>query len=155
SRCPSCGHAIAWYENIPLLSWLWLRGRCSACKVRISARYPFVEVATAGLFAAVAWRFGSQATTLLWCGLGATLIAAALIDFDTQYLPDVLTQPLLWAGIVSSALGWIPVPLTASVAGAVAGYMSLWAVAFLYQLVRGQQGMAAGDFKLLAALGAW
>ena len=94
SRCPSCGHAIPWYENIPLASWLWLRGRCSACKTRISARYPLVEVATAALFAAIGWRFGAQPTTLLWCGFAAVLLAAALIDFDTQLLPDILTQPL-------------------------------------------------------------
>jgi leader peptidase (prepilin peptidase)/N-methyltransferase len=155
SRCPSCGHAIAWYENIPLASWLWLRGRCSACKTRISARYPLVEVATAALFAAIGWRFGAQPTTLLWCGFAAVLVAAALIDVDTQLLPDTLTQPLLWAGIIAAARGWIPVSLAASVGGAVVGYLSLWTVATLYRMIRGQEGMAAGDFKLLAALGAW
>jgi len=155
SRCPSCGHVIAWYENIPLASWLWLRGRCSACKTRISARYPLVEVAAAALFAAIGWRFGAQPTTLLWCGFAAVLVAAALIDVDTQLLPDTLTQPLLWAGIIAAARGWIPVPLVASVGGAVIGYLSLWTVATLYRMIRGQEGMAAGDFKLLAALGAW
>jgi leader peptidase (prepilin peptidase)/N-methyltransferase len=155
SRCPSCGHAIPWYENIPLASWLWLRGRCSACKTRISARYPAVEVATAALFAAIGWRFGAVPTTLLWCGFSAVLLAAALIDFDTQLLPDVLTQPLLWAGLIAAARGWIPVSLAASVGGAVVGYLSLWTVATLYRAIRGQEGMAPGDFKLLAALGAW
>ncbi len=155
SRCPSCGHAIAWYENIPLASWLWLRGRCSACKTRISARYPVVEVATAALFAAIAWRFGAVPTTLLWCGFAAVLLAAALIDFDTQLLPDILTQPLLWAGIIAAARGWIPISLAASVGGAVVGYLSLWTIATLYRAIRGHEGMAAGDFKLLAALGAW
>jgi leader peptidase (prepilin peptidase) / N-methyltransferase len=155
SRCPSCGHQITWYENIPLLSYLKLRGKCSACKAPISMRYPAVEVATALLFAACGWRFGAQPQVLLWCGLVATLIALALIDFDTQYLPDDLTLPLLWAGIVSAAVGWLPIKLGASVGGAVAGYLSLWFVFHAYRLIRGKEGMGAGDFKLLAALGAW
>jgi len=155
SRCPACGHPIAWYENIPLLSYLWLRGKCSACKTPISLRYPAVELLTALLFAACGWRFGAHPQVLLWCGFAATLIALALIDFDTQYLPDDLTLPLLWAGIVSAALGWLPITLSASVGGAVAGYLSLWFVFHAYRLIRGKEGMGAGDFKLLAALGAW
>jgi leader peptidase (prepilin peptidase) / N-methyltransferase len=155
SRCPSCGHQITWYENIPLLSYLKLGGKCSACKAPISMRYPAVEVATALLFAACGWHFGAQPQVLLWCGLVATLIALALIDVDTQYLPDDLTLPLLWAGIVSAALGWLPIKLGASVGGAVAGYLSLWFVFHAYRLIRGKEGMGAGDFKLLAALGAW
>ena len=118
-------------------------------------RYPAVEVATALLFAACGWRFGAQPQVLLWCGLVATLVALALIDVDTQYLPDDLTLPLLWAGIVSAALGWLPIKLGASVGGAVAGYLSLWLVFHAYRLIRGKEGMGAGDFKLLAALGAW
>jgi leader peptidase (prepilin peptidase)/N-methyltransferase len=155
SRCPACGHPIAWYENIPLLSYLWLRGKCSACKTPISLRYPAVELLTALLFAACGWRFGAHPQVLLWCGFAAALIALALIDFDTQYLPDDLTLPLLWAGIVSAALGWLPITLSASVGGAVAGYLSLWFVFHAYRLIRGKEGMGAGDFKLLAALGAW
>lgn len=155
SRCPSCGHQIAWHENIPLLSYLRLGGKCSACKTPISMRYPAVEVLTALLFAACGWRFGARPEVLLWCGLVATLIALALVDFDTQYLPDDLTLPLLWAGIVSAALGWLPINLSASVGGAVAGYLSLWFVFHAYRLIRGREGMGAGDFKLLAALGAW
>jgi leader peptidase (prepilin peptidase)/N-methyltransferase len=155
SRCPSCGHQIAWYENIPLLSYLRLGGKCSACKTPISPRYPAVELLTALLFAACGWRFGAHPQVLLWCGFVATLIALALIDFDTQYLPDDLTLPLLWAGIVSAALGWLPISLSASVGGAVAGYLSLWFVFHAYRLIRGKEGMGAGDFKLLAALGAW
>ena len=155
SRCPHCGHQITWYENIPLLSYLKLGGKCSACKTPISIRYPAVEVLTALLFAACGWHFGTQPQVLLWCGLVATLIALALIDFDTQYLPDDLTLPLLWAGIVSAALGWLPIKLGASVGGAVAGYLSLWLVFHAYRLIRGKEGMGAGDFKLLAALGAW
>ena len=155
SRCPSCGHQITWQENIPLLSYLMLRGKCSACKTPISIRYPSVEIATALLFAACGWRFGARPEVLLWCGFVATLIALAMIDFDTQYLPDDLTLPLLWAGIVAAALGWLPITLSASVGGAVAGYLALWLVFHAYRLIRGKEGMGAGDFKLLAALGAW
>ena len=155
SRCPACGHQSPWYENIPLLSYLRLGGKCSACKTPISLRYPAVELLTAVLFAVCGWRFGAHPQVLLWCGLVATLIALALIDFDTQYLPDDLTLPLLWAGIVAAALGWLPVSLSASVGGAVAGYLSLWFVFHAYRLIRGKEGMGAGDFKLLAALGAW
>ncbi len=155
SRCPSCGHAIRWYENIPVLSYLVLRGKCSACKAPISLRYPAIEVLTAALFAAVGIHFGTQPTVLLWCGFAAALVALAFIDLDTTFLPDDLTLPLMWAGIVSAALGWIPVTLAASVAGAVAGYLSLWFVFHAYRLIRGKEGMGAGDFKLLAALGAW
>ena len=155
SRCPSCGHAIAWHENIPVLSWLRLRGRCAACRAPISARYPAVEILTALLFAACGLHFGAQPAVLLWCALVATLIALAFIDLDTQFLPDSLTLPLLWAGIASAALGWIPVSLKDSVFGAMAGYLSLWFVFHAYRLIRGREGMGAGDFKLLAALGAW
>jgi len=155
SRCPACGHAIRWYENIPLLSYLKLGGKCSACKAPISLRYPAVEVLTAALFAACGWRFGAQPAALLWCALSATLVALAFIDLDTQYLPDDLTVPLMWAGIVSAALGWTTTPLSASVGGAVAGYGVLWAVYHAYRIIRGKEGMGAGDFKLLAALGAW
>jgi leader peptidase (prepilin peptidase) / N-methyltransferase len=155
SRCPSCGHPIRWHENIPLLSYLRLGGKCAACRAPISLRYPAIEVLTALLFAACGWRFGAQPTVLLWCGLVATLVALAFIDLDTQFLPDDLTLPLMWAGIVSAAFGWIPVTLAASVGGAVAGYLSLWLVFHAYRLIRGKEGMGAGDFKLLAALGAW
>ncbi len=155
SRCPSCGHAIRWYENIPVVSYLVLRGKCSACKTPISLRYPAIEVLTAASFAAVGLHFGAQPTTLLWCGFAAALIALAFIDLDTTFLPDDLTLPLMWAGIVSAALGWIPVTLAASVGGAVVGYLALWIVFHAYRLIRGKEGMGAGDFKLLAALGAW
>jgi leader peptidase (prepilin peptidase)/N-methyltransferase len=154
SRCPSCGHPIAWYENIPVLSYLALRGRCSACKTRISPRYPLVELATGLLFAAVAWRFGEQPVAWLWCGFVAVLLALTGIDWDTTLLPDNLTLPLLWAGLVASALGWT-VPLSQSLWGAVVGYLSLWSVYWLFKLTTGKEGMGYGDFKLLAALGAW
>ena len=156
SRCPACGHPIRWFENIPVLSWLALRGRCSACKTPIAMRYPLVELGTAGLFAALAWRFGPQPQALLWCGAGAVLLALALIDWDTTVLPDAMTLPLLWAGLVAAALGWLPgLTLAQSMWGAVVGYGSLWAVFMLFKLATGKEGMGYGDFKLLAALGAW
>jgi leader peptidase (prepilin peptidase)/N-methyltransferase len=155
SRCPSCGHPIRWYENIPVASWLVLRGKCSACKAPISVRYPAIEVLTGVLFAACGLHFGAQPTVLLWCGLCATLVALAFIDLDTTFLPDDLTQPLVWAGIVSAALGWTGTSLIASVGGAVVGYLALWVVYHAYRIIRGREGMGAGDFKLLAALGAW
>ena len=155
SRCPSCVHSIRWFENIPVVSYLVLRGKCSACKAPISLRYPAIEVLTAVLFAAVGMHFGAQPTVLLWCGFAAALVALTFIDLDTTFLPDDLTLPLMWAGIVSATLGWIPVTLAASVGGAVAGYLSLWFVFHAYRLIRGKEGMGAGDFKLLAALGAW
>src|SRR5574343_714403 len=154
SRCPSCGHAIRWYENIPVIRWLALRGKCSSCGTRISLRYPFLELATAALFAACAWRFGNQPTTLLWCGFVAALVAASAIDWDTTILPDSITLPLLWAGLVIAGLGW-NLPLNEALWGAVAGYMSLWSVYWLFKLTTGKEGMGYGDFKLLAALGAW
>ena len=154
SRCPSCRHAIAWHENIPLVSYLWLKGRCSACKTRISPRYPLVEVLTAVLFAAIGWRFGAQPEVLVWCTFVAVLVALAVIDWDTTLLPDNLTLPLLWAGLVASALGWT-IPLAQSLWGAVAGYLSLWSVYWMFKLATGKEGMGHGDFKLLAALGAW
>ena len=156
SRCPSCGHAIRWHENVPVLGWLRLRGRCSACGTRISPRYPLVEAGTALLFAALGWRFGAQPATALYCALVATLVALTLIDWDTTVLPDVLTLPLLWGGVVAAALGWLPgLTLQASMWGAVAGYLSLWSVYWLFKLATGKEGMGYGDFKLLAALGAW
>lgn len=154
SRCPSCGHAIRWHENIPVLSYAWLRGRCSACKTHISARYPLIELFTGALFAALGWHFGAVPSTLLWCGFAATLVALAGIDWDTTLLPDSLTLPLLWAGLVASALGWT-LPLDSALWGAVAGYLSLWTVYWLFKLTTGKEGMGFGDFKLLAALGAW
>ena len=154
SRCPSCGHPIAWHENIPLASWLWLRGRCSACKTRIPARYPIVEMLTGALFALIGWRFGAEPVALLWCAFAATLVALAGIDWDTTLLPDNITLPLLWAGLVAAALGWT-IPLGDALWGAVAGYLSLWSVYWLFKLTTGKEGMGFGDFKLLAALGAW
>ena len=154
SRCPACGHQIRWYENIPVVSWLALRGKCSACGTGISVRYPLIELLTAGLFAGCGLHFGAQPTTLLWCGFVAVLVAASAIAWDTTLLPDDLTLPLLWAGLVVSALGW-NLPLADALWGAVAGYLSLWSVYWFFKLATGKEGMGYGDFKLLAALGAW
>ena len=156
SRCPHCGHQVRWYENIPVLSYvLLLRGRCSECKKPISPRYPAVELVTAALFFFCVQRWGATPTGLAWCGFSALLVALALIDWDTTLLPDDLTLPLLWAGLLASALQWTATPLLDSVLGAAAGYVSLWAVYWGFKLATGKEGMGYGDFKLFAALGAW
>jgi leader peptidase (prepilin peptidase)/N-methyltransferase len=155
SRCPHCGHVLRWHENIPLVGWLRLGGRCSACRAPIGLRYPLVEAGCGLLFAAIGWRFGAQPVTLLWCAFAAMLLAMSLIDWDTTLLPDSMTQPLAWAGLIAAAMGWIPLTLSQSLWGAVAGYLSLWSIFWLFKLATGKDGMGAGDFKLLAALGAW
>ncbi len=154
STCPRCGHAIRPWENIPVLSWLLLRGRCSACHGRIPLRYPLVELASAALAALVAWRLGPHGSTLAALGLTWTLLALAVIDLDRQLLPDALTLPLLWAGLLVNLDGAL-VPYRDSLLGAVAGYGVLWAVFHGFRLLTGKEGMGHGDFKLLAALGAW
>ena len=156
SRCPHCGHQVRWYENIPVLSYvLLLRGRCSECKKPISIRYPVVELATAALFFFCVQRWGATPAGLAWCTFCALLVALALIDWDTTLLPDDLTLPLLWAGLLAAALQWTATPLLDAVLGAAAGYVSLWAVYWGFKLVTGKEGMGYGDFKLFAALGAW
>jgi leader peptidase (prepilin peptidase)/N-methyltransferase len=154
SACPHCGHQITALENIPIVSWLFLRGKCSACKAPISPRYPIVEAVTGLLSAVLIWHFGSG-----WLGLASLLfayflIAMTLIDYDTKTLPDDLTYPLLWLGLLINLDGTI-VPLRDAVIGAMAGYLSLWAVYWMFKLATGKEGMGYGDFKLLAALGAW
>jgi leader peptidase (prepilin peptidase)/N-methyltransferase len=155
SRCPHCGHAIGWHENVPVLSYLFLRGKCSACKAAISLRYPLVELATGLLFFCCAWKWGATPTALLWSAFSATLLALALIDWDTTLLPDVMTLPLLWAGLMAAALQWTSVPLATAFWGAVAGYLSLWLIYWAFKLITGKEGMGFGDFKLYGALGAW
>ncbi|MBA4193126.1 MAG: prepilin peptidase [Comamonadaceae bacterium] len=155
SACPHCGHAIRWFENIPVLSYAALRGRCSACKAPISARYPGVELFTGLLFAWCGWQWGASVQALLWCGFAAAIVALAAIDWDTTLLPDDITLPLLWAGLCGSALAWTGVPLRDAVWGAVGGYLSLWLVYWAFKLLTGKEGMGYGDFKLFAALGAW
>ncbi|MGJ7529568.1 prepilin peptidase [Variovorax sp. GB1P17] len=155
SRCGACGHKIRWYQNIPVLSYLFLRGRCASCKTAISLRYPLVELVTGALFALCAYRFGLTPSGVLWAAFGALLICQFLIDFDTQFLPDSLNYPLLWLGLIGAAMGWTGVSLSSAVWGAVFGYLSLWLVYHGFRLVTGKEGMGYGDFKLLAALGAW
>lgn len=154
SRCPHCSHVIRWYENIPVFSWLWLRARCSGCGVTISGRYPAIELLCGLLFGATAWRYGATPEAVLHCAWVAGLLALSLIDWDTTVLPDNITQPLLWAGLAVSGLGWT-IPWQAALWGAVAGYLSLWSVYWLFKLATGKEGMGFGDFKLLAVLGAW
>jgi leader peptidase (prepilin peptidase)/N-methyltransferase len=155
SHCPHCGHPIRWYENIPVFSYVFLGGQCSACKTRISLRYPLVELVTGTFFAFCAWRWGWNWPALAWSGFAATLVALTLIDWDTTLLPDDLTLPLLWAGLLASLLGWTGVPLDSAIWGATGGYLSLWLVYWGFKLVTGKEGMGYGDFKLFAALGAW
>ena len=156
SRCSGCGHAITWYENIPVLSYLFLRGKCSACGAPYGIRYPLVELVTGLLFGFCGWRWGVSTTALAWCGFSAALLALAMIDWDTTFLPDDITLPLLWAGLVVSALQWNPaVNLMTALWGAVAGYSSLWLIYWAFKLITGKEGMGYGDFKLFAALGAW
>jgi leader peptidase (prepilin peptidase)/N-methyltransferase len=155
SRCPHCGHAIAWYENLPLVSWLALRGRCRDCKAPISVRYPLVELATAVCFGLIGHALGASAAGLAWSAFAACLIALALIDWDTTLLPDSMTIPLVWAGLIAAQMGWTGIRLDTALWGAVAGYLSLWSIVMLFWLVTGKVGMGHGDFKLFAALGAW
>jgi leader peptidase (prepilin peptidase)/N-methyltransferase len=156
SECPACGHRIAAFENIPVLSFLFLRGRCSACAAPISARYPFIELLTGALTIAAVVRFGVTPTAAAACLLIWSLIALTFIDFDTQLLPDTITLPLLWSGLLANVAGFVPgVSLRDAIVGAIAGYIALWTIYWLFKLVRGKEGMGYGDFKLLAALGAW
>lgn len=154
SRCPHCGHWIRAVENIPVLSWIALRGRCAVCGGRISARYPLVELASGLLSAFAAWHFGFGLA-----GIGAiafiwAMIALTGIDFDTQLLPDSITLPLLWLGLLLNVFGTYT-SLQSAVVGAMAGYLSLWSVYWIFKLATGKEGMGFGDFKLLAAIGAW
>jgi leader peptidase (prepilin peptidase)/N-methyltransferase len=154
SRCPHCAHPISAMENIPLLSWLVLRGKCKGCSAPISPRYPLVEAITGILFAYSAWRFGFGIAGIgALCFIGA-LIALTGIDFDTQLLPDDITLPLLWLGLLLNAFNTFT-DLKSAVIGAVAGYLTLWSVYWGFKLATGKEGMGFGDFKLLAALGAW
>ncbi|MDF3883809.1 prepilin peptidase [Cupriavidus basilensis] len=154
SACPHCGHAIGVLENIPVLSYLVLRGRCSACRAPIGARYPLVEAATALLTALAAAHFGPTWQALAAIAMIWALIALTLIDADTQLLPDQITLPLLWLGLLLN-LGGLFAPLADAVTGAAAGYLLLWTVYWMFKLVRGKEGMGYGDFKLMGAMGAW
>ncbi|WP_308923971.1 prepilin peptidase [Janthinobacterium sp. J1-1] len=154
SHCTACGHRITALENIPVVSYLALRGQCRACKAPISPRYPLVEMLTGALSALLVWHFGSGWTGLATLLFAFLLIAMTFIDADTQMLPDDLTFPLLWAGLLVNINGTF-VPLADAVIGAAAGYLALWSVYWAFKLATGKEGMGYGDFKLLAALGAW
>ncbi|HZJ95456.1 MAG TPA: A24 family peptidase [Thiopseudomonas sp.] len=154
SNCPNCGHEIKPWENIPLLSWLFLRGKCSGCKQGISLRYPLVELACGVLSGVVAWQFGVSWEALAMLLLTWSLLAMSLIDADHYILPDVLVLPLLWLGLILNSFA-VFVSLPDALWGAVIGYMSLWSVFWLFKLLTGKDGMGYGDFKLLAMLGAW
>lgn len=154
SHCPQCKHPLSAADNIPLLGWLLLRGHCRYCKARISIQYPLVELLSAVLSAVVVWKFGPSWPALAGLLLTWTLIALSGIDFRTQLLPDQLTFPLLWLGLVLALLPMF-VDAHAAIIGAAIGYLSLWSVYWLFKLLTGKEGMGHGDFKLLAALGAW
>ncbi len=154
SECPKCGHIIKAHENVPLISYLFLKGRCSSCKTHISIRYPIIEATTAILFLLVAMHFGPTLQMLAAVGLTALLIALTGIDIDHQLLPDDLTFLLLWTGLFASLFNVFTDPVS-SIIGALAGYLSLWLVYHGFRLLTGKEGMGYGDFKLLAALGAW
>ncbi len=155
SRCQKCGHMIRWYENVPVLSYLALRGRCSSCGTPIGLRYPLVEIVTGLLFAWCTWHWSVSWPAAAWCVFAATLVALTLIDWDTTLLPDDLTLPLVWLGLIAAQLGWTGVRPADALWGAVAGYLVLWTLFWAFKLLTGKEGMGYGDFKLLAALGAW
>lgn len=154
SRCPKCKNPVKPWQNIPILSYVLLGGKCHSCKTAIGIRYPLIELLTSVLFGIVAWQYGWSCTTIGGLILTAILIALTFIDADTQYLPDSLTQPLIWIGLLFN-LNDTFVPLHSAVLGAIAGYMSLYTLCAVYKLLTGKIGMGNGDFKLLAALGAW
>jgi leader peptidase (prepilin peptidase)/N-methyltransferase len=161
SRCPSCGEAIKAWQNIPVFSYLLLGARCANCQKAIAVRYPLVELLTAVLAGVCAWRFGFGWEALMAIGLTFALVAISLIDADTQLIPDSIVYPLLWVGLTMSVFHPLPgaqtlfIPPGDAIVGALAGYLSLWSVYQLFKLVTGKEGMGYGDFKLLAALGAW
>lgn len=154
SRCPGCDTPIKWHDNLPILGWLKRRGRCASCNTRISAQYPLVELAGGALGASIALIYGLEAQSLWIFGACLTLLVLSVIDFRTQLLPDAITLPLLWAGLAYQLL-FQPLMLPSAVIGAMAGYLVLWGFYWLFKLVTGKEGMGYGDFKLLAALGAW
>lgn len=154
SACPHCGHQISALENVPVISYLLLRGKCVACKAPISVRYPIVELLTGALSAFLVWRFGTGLIGISSLVFAYLLVAMTFIDADTQLLPDDLTFPLLWCGLLVNLNGTF-VPLNEAVVGAIAGYLSLWTVYWLFKFATGKEGMGYGDFKLLAALCAW
>lgn len=154
SKCPKCNHLIRWWENIPVVSYLFLKGKCNNCKTSISIRYPFVEVLTGASFAFVAYQFGFSWQTVLFLTVSALFIAQIFIDIDHKILPDPINYILLWLGLFAAAMG-LTIPLYDAVFGALAGYLSLWSFYWLFKLATKKEGMGYGDFKLLAAIGAF
>ena len=155
SQCPYCHTPLKPWHNIPVLSYMCLKGRCGFCQHPISLQYPLIELTTALLWSACTWHWGINATGCCWASFATVLLALSAIDWQTTLLPDDLTQTLVWGGLLASTLGWINLPVSQSVWGAVIGYASLWSVATTFERITGKQGMGAGDFKLLAGLGAW
>jgi leader peptidase (prepilin peptidase)/N-methyltransferase len=161
SKCPSCGTLITAWQNIPVISYLILKGRCAACKASISVRYPFVELMTAILAATVAWHFGPGWEALMAVALTVVLVVISMIDADTQLIPDSIVLPLMWLGLAMSLFhpmigaNTLFIGPKDAIVGAMAGYLTLWSVFWLFKIVTGKDGMGYGDFKLLAALGAW
>ena len=155
SHCPTCASPVRWHHNIPVLSFLVLRGRCADCGASIGWRYPLIELLTGALYVGVFMLHGANLITLVWLGFASALIALCFIDWDTTLLPDDITLPLIWSGLIVNQLSLGPVSLPEAMWGAVAGYLSLWLVYWVFKLVTGKEGMGYGDFKLFAALGAW
>jgi len=161
SRCPSCGALITAWQNIPVISYLFLKGRCAGCKTPISVRYPLVELMTATLAAVTAWHFGAGWEAMMAITLSIALVAIAMIDADTQLIPDSIVLPLMWLGLAMSLFHPLPGASTLfispsdAIVGAMAGYLTLWSIFWLFKLATGKDGMGYGDFKLLGALGAW
>jgi leader peptidase (prepilin peptidase)/N-methyltransferase len=155
SSCPHCTAGIAWYDNVPVFSYALLGGRCRQCQAPIALRYPAVELCSALLFAFCGWRWGMGAAAFAWCAWMAGMLSLALIDWDSTLLPDAIVLPLLWLGLIGANLQWTDLSLESALWGAVAGYLSLWSVYWVFKLVTGKEGMGYGDFKLLACLGAW
>lgn len=156
SHCRACHHSIKWYENIPIISFLLLKGQCSRCGAKIGWRYPIIELTTAALYSFCIYRWGFTITGFFWCLFSSALLVLAVIDWDTTLLPDDITLPLIWAGLLASTLGWLPTQNASdSVIGATVGYLSLWSIYWAFKLCTGKEGMGYGDFKLFAALGAW
>jgi leader peptidase (prepilin peptidase)/N-methyltransferase len=155
SHCPHCQTPLKLRHNIPVLSYVWLKGRCGFCEHRIGLQYPLIEFVTALLWLACTWHWGLSAAGLCWASFATVLLALSVIDWQTTLLPDDLTQTLVWGGLLASSLGLLTLPVSQSVFGAVIGYASLWSIATAFERVTGKQGMGAGDFKLLAGLGAW
>lgn len=154
SRCPKCNHKIAWYDNIPVVSWLLLKAKCRNCRTGISARYPLIELLTGVVFALLTWYGGITIPSLVYMGLACLLICMFFIDADEMILPDQMTYLMLWSGLLFT-LYHGHIPLADAVIGAAAGYLSLWSVYWAFKLLTGKEGMGYGDFKLLAAFGAW